>query len=338
MPRKSKKSQVLVESNRQTLAPSHYEPTIRSTLNEVRRNFSIDQISSRFPDSTNQPYPPSYGKTTATFRAKSPDVRHFRNRKNNVSSDEICTNFRDLNVEGIPKGKQLRKARLPIFNDRERTNEEKHFDEHYKISEATNKLLVGNGEWIRENLQENKSDGHGNYIRWPGELSQTPTTLQYITYDKEWSEKYAKKRPNKHITDTILKQGLTKMIEDDDNPFSSTKENPAKFLYDLSSLTRIHEGTHGLYKNLVRLAIDSTDLKERVTQTMKDDENLTKILSPMKYRAFMLAHKKTELAFKPKKKLKPLESPSNWLADTWKKDNILRVETSLSELLEDWAS
>ena len=61
--------------------------------------------------------------------------------------------------------------------------------------------------------------------------------------------------------------------------------------HDIHPMTRIHEGLHGLYKNLIKFAGDE--------ETLKIDDK--RKLGPLKYRAFQIAMQKTDLAFKPNK-------------------------------------
>ena len=47
----------------------------------------------------------------------------------------------------------------------------------------------------------------------PGENCQTPTGLKYIDVDADWQKKF-KVKPNRHVTDKLIEETLSDMVEE----------------------------------------------------------------------------------------------------------------------------
>ena len=300
----------------------HYEPQIQSTYKESYQAFYSDNRSSLHVNNESRK-----GAWNSSIRMA---ARSGRNYPESVKSRNVMPeneNEFEIKNDDLPKIKdQMKgKSQLPRGQDlsyqpKRRTEdqdldpEDRHFDSQMQISDALNKLLIGSGRtsWMEEKLT------NGCYIRYPGDISQAETPLQYLKTDKEWPEKFMKKAPSKHIVDVTIQKALHKMIKNSykNNPTGSSYNRPELLYHDIQDLTRCHEGTLGLYKTLVRYA-SKTKTQEKTKITGAN------MLGPLKYRAMKIAQQKTDLAFKPKTRLKPLGYPEDWLEKTWKKEKIL---------------
>jgi len=199
----------------------------------------------------------------------------------------------------FPRGKGIDVQNRDRNKPKKAQPEEKHFERESHFSDAKNKLLIP--EWRDNQLMQN------TFLQVPGENCQTPTGLKYIDVDVDWQKKF-KLKPNRHVTDKLMEETLSDMVEE-----SRQNGEPTclatSILHDIQPLTRIHEGSYGLYKDIIKFAGDEEIIKV-------DD---VRKLGPLKYRAYQIAMEKTDLAFKPNKLPKPFgeptSSPTNWTKD-----------------------